>query len=281
MAYDDIEDSVDNGEPLFFYEFIYDVAPGAAYRYVADTQRRVVGGKVWQPFAIKHDEITVSGSLDKQTLTVTARNDIAITALYIAGSPSREVQVNIWRGHADTADIVMEWTGRLLNCTWKGPDIEMSCESLSTALTAIGLRRKYQRGCPHTLYGKACRAPRLAHTENGTVATVNNRLDVNVTLSGAETGFTAARLIGGVFRVTVDSGITEIRAITSATLIGGRQWRLTLMSQIPEIRTGLAVSVSKGCPHTFDACRDTFQNAANYGGCANIPEKNPFTDNQF
>lgn len=201
MAYDDIEDSVDNGEPLFFYEFIYDVAPGAAYRYVADTQRRVMGGKVWQPFAIKHDEITVSGSLDKQTLTVTARNDIAITALYIAGSPSREVQVNIWRGHADTADIVMEWTGRLLNCMWKGPDIEMSCESLSTALTAIGLRRKYQRGCPHSLYGKACRASRLAHTESGTVTTVNNKLDVNVTLSGAETGFTASNLIGGVFRV--------------------------------------------------------------------------------
>ena len=35
MSYPQIEDSVDSGKPLYFYEFIYGDAATNAYRYVA------------------------------------------------------------------------------------------------------------------------------------------------------------------------------------------------------------------------------------------------------
>lgn len=281
MSYDALENSVDGGKPYFFYEFVYDESPGGAYRYVADVQQQITGGKTWKPFAIKHGTITTAGVLDKQPVTVTARKDIPLVPMYIAGPPSRVVLVNIYRGHEDDAEIVLEWTGRLLNMKLAGAEAEFTCEPISTSLLTVGLRRKYQRGCPHTLYGSSCRASLLAHTEKGSVTQVVGTLQVRIQLTGASTGIVRSNLIGGIFRVTLATGITEIRAITEAVNNGGRRWTLSLMSQVNEILAGQAVSVSKGCGHTFEICRDTFQNVSNYGGCPNIPMKDPFRYNQF
>lgn len=283
MSYADIENSVDSGRPLFFYEFVYDAeATYTAWRYVADTEQRIYGGKVWAPFPIKHSEITLSGSLDRQTLTVTARNDIPLSNVLISRPPSRVVLLNIYRAHLGDTEMVMEWTGRVLSGNWvSSAEAEFSCEPISTSQQAIGLRRKYQRGCPHALYGSSCRADKSAHTESGNASMIEDSMTVTVALTGTDTGFNTTNMAGGIFRITLETGLMEIRAISRAEAIGPRTWKLHLIAPIYDMAAGQAVSVSKGCLHTFAVCRDTFNNAKNYGGCPNIPTTDPFVYNQF
>lgn len=281
MDYNDYENSTDLSKPLFFYEFIYNDSPGGAYRYVASQSRVIAGGRAWTPRAIVHTEITTQGNLDKQTVTIKTGKDIDLTPLFIVGPPSRVVKANIYRTHEGMTDLQLEWTGRVLNGKWAGAEAEFACEPIFTSLVTNGLRRKYQRGCPHTLYGRSCGASQLAHTERGVVTAVANSLTVQVQMNGGEIGMTAENITGGIFRVTLADGITEIRAITSAVAQGNRYWTLGLISQVSNVAAGQSVSISMGCPHTFEACRDTFQNVVNFGGCPNIPTKNPFNANQF
>lgn len=282
MSYPQLEDSVDSGKPLYFYEFIYGDAATNAYRYVAALDLTVYGGRPWTPFPIKHSEIVTSGSLDKQTLTVTAREDIDITGLVVTRAPSRVTTLNIYRGHAGDDDLRMIWSGRVLSGNMiESSEVELACESISTSQLNIGLRRKYQRGCPHALYGRACSADKSLHSESGSSTSVANSMTVSVTLTSEDRGLTEATLTGGIFRITLKNGLTEIRAITSAVNNGGRNWTLNIIAPISDMTAGRPVSVSKGCLHTFDACKNVFNNADNYGGCANIPTKNPFNANQF
>lgn len=281
MNYDEIEKSTDLGQPIFFYEFLYSDSPGGAYRYVANSERVIAGGKAWQPRAMTHTEITTQGTLDKQSVTIKTGKDVELTPLFIVGPPSRIVQANIYRSHAGLSTLQLEWTGRVLNGKWAGAEAEFACEPIFTSLVTSGLRRKYQRGCPHTLYGKSCGASQLAHTEQGKVLSVVNAVTVRVQMDGAAVGLSAGNVAGGIFRVTLADGITEIRAVTNAVAEPNRVWTLTLISQVSNMAPWQKVSMSKGCPHTFEVCRDTFQNVVNFGGCPNIPTKNPFNANQF
>lgn len=282
MSYPILEDSVDAGRPLYFYEFIYGDSATTAYRYVAALALTLYGGRPWRPFPIKHSEIVTSGSLDKQTLTVTAREDIDITALVVTRPPSRITTLNIYRGHTGDDDMRMIWTGRVLSGNMTDTsEVELACESISTSQLNIGLRRKYQRGCPHALYGRACGVDKSLHSESGSSTAVANSMTVSVSMTGDDRGLTAATMTGGIFRITLKNGMTEIRAISSAVNTGGRSWTLTLVSPIYDMTAGRPISVSKGCQHTYDACKNVFSNGDNYGGCANIPTKNPFNANQF
>lgn len=282
MSYPDLEASVDNGRPLYFYEFIYGDSATTAYRYVAALALTIYGGRPWNPFPIKHSEIVTSGSLDKQTLTVTAREDIDITALVVTRPPSRVTTLNIYRGHVGDDDMRMIWTGRVLSGNMvETSEVELSCESISTSQLNMGLRRKYQRGCPHALYGRACGVDQSLHTEYGSSTGVTDSMTLSVTMTSDDRGLTPAALVGGIFRITLKNGLTEIRAISSATLVSGRNWTITVVAPIYDMTAGRPVSMSKGCLHTYDACKNVFSNGDNYGGCANIPTKNPFTANQF
>lgn len=283
MSYPSLEESVDAGRPLYFYEFIYGDAQTAAYRYVAALSLTVYGGRPWVPFPIKHGEIVITGSLDRQTLTVTAREDIEMASLVVSRPPSRLTVLNIYRGHTGDDDLRMVWTGRVLSGTFNdNSEVEFSCEPISTSLLTAGLRRKYQRGCPHALYGRACGLDKMSHTESGAITAVEDAMDITVVLTGADHNVTASNLLGGIFRVVLKNGMTEIRAITSATADpdNARTWRITVISPIYDLTVGRSVSVSKGCLHTYDACK-AHNNSDNYGGCLNIPTKSPFTANQF
>lgn len=281
MTYPIREASVDDGRPLYFYEFWYGDTQSDAHRYVADTEQTLYAGRMWAPMPIRHSEIVVSGSLDKQTLTVTAREDIEITALVVTRPPSRITTLHIFRGHIGDDDARMIWSGRVLSGTLSGTaEVELSCEPISTSQLSAGMRRKYQRGCPHALYKKSCGLDQSLHTETGSTTAVVNSMTVDVTLTGTDRGMTAAALSGGIFRVKLENGMTEIRAISSATKGEGRTWRIKLIAPIYDMGTLRPVSISKGCLHTYDACK-TFNNTDNFGGCLNVPVKSPFAANQF
>lgn len=285
MAYDDIEQSVDQGEPVTLFEFLYGDTMGDAYRYAAtlspNTDTIVAAGMQWAPFQIRHGDITNSGNLDRAKLKVSMSIRAEIAELFKVAPPSRPVRLRIWRGHVADGDYRMIWSGRVLDAEWDGPEVTFSAEPLATSLRRIGLRRFYQYGCSHVLYGPECKASRAANTGAGRVVGSNDLRHVDVQIERTPIPLVAGHLIGGVLRLTLADGREALRTITSAQETGSNRFSIHLISALVGISSGLAVDVSRGCEHNFQTCRDRFRNTPNFGGCPNIPTKNPFTANSF
>lgn len=282
MSYDSIENSIDISKPVFLYEVVYGPSPQDVYRYIAEERDQTAMGAVWKAQNIKHGDITSAGTLDKQSLTLTARRDIDVWDLYRVGPPSYVVQLRIYRGQLDINEFSTEWVGRILLAQRRDSEVEFSCEPISTSLRNPGLRRKYQYGCPHVLYDdQSCKADVNLHTAAGSIIAIEGVTTPVVQFAGDQHGVTAENIVAGIFRTYDSKGLMIRRAIVSAEDLGNRQFRLHLMTYAPDMAVGRIANVSKGCPHTFAACRDTFNNVGNFGGCPNIPTKNPFTSNQF
>lgn len=285
MSYDAIENSIDRGEPVNLFEFIYGDGQGDVYRYAsfaALTETVTFAGKTWEPAPIRHGDITNTGGLDRSNVDISMPVTLEIVKMFRVAPPSRPVQVRIWRGHPFDDDFKLIWSGRALGPKWEDNEVTFAAEPVSTSLLRIGLRRFYQYGCPHVLYGPMCKADRAAHTAKGVVDSTPSTILVAVDLQAPLNDVGAGTLVGGVFRLTLPDGRRSLRSIIAASpgAVAGR-YVLRLMTVMPELADGMPVEVSMGCAHNFQVCRDRFNNTPNYGGFPNIPTKNPFQSSQF
>lgn len=284
MSYNAIEKSIDLGAPVTLFEFIYGQTSGDAYRYATTIDAVSVAGRYWSPHNLTHSDIVATGKLDRAELTVAARPDIEVAGLFLSSPPSQPVMLNIWRGHsieegAGWDEFIRIWVGRVLSAQWQGPEVEFKCEPVATSAKRIGLRRHYQYGCPHVLYGRACGVSELANTSQVTITAVDSQIDLRVTPSGNGPAINPAQLAGGIFTLQLPDGREAKRTIVSATAISGG-YAIRLMSALPSAVVGAWAAVARGCAHNFEACR-SFNNTSNYGGCPNIPTKDPFRTNTF
>lgn len=285
MSYNNIEKSVDLGAPVTLFEFIYGQTTGDAYRYSTTVDEVTLAGRAWRPHNLTHSDIVSTGKLDKAELTVTARPDIDVAALFLSSPPSQPVMLNIWRGHSLTAtsgwdEFVRVWVGRVLSCQWAEDKVQFKCEPVATSAKRVGLRRHYQYGCPHVLYGRACGVSELANTTQIRVIAVASQLQLTIAATGAGgPAMVASELVGGIFTLQLLDGRQARRTIVSAAVSGGGI-ALRLMSSLPELAVGSYGAATRGCQHTFAACK-TFNNTSNYGGCPSIPTKDPFHSNTF
>lgn len=293
MPFSTNEDSVDLGRPRSFFEFTYGDGRGDVIRYVSSTEVLITGrlapviamGRSWEAQSIKHGKIMASGSLDKATLEVLTTTDSEIADLYRAAPPSRQVFLDIYANHVGDNEYKKIWAGRVLGAAFTGMELSLSCEPVSTSTRRTGLRRNYQYGCPHVLYGRACGLSRIANTAKGDIIEISSGQVITWRRGNRSILIQPEEMVAGVFTVTLPSGREVKRAITGATLIpsdveGRQDVSLRLMSVIPDLTADLPVTVTRGCGHSWDACQ-AFGNTVNYGGCPNIPTKNPFTGRQF
>ncbi|QNP78415.1 phage BR0599 family protein [Agrobacterium tumefaciens] len=233
------------------------------------------------PWPIKNSAITHDGTLDKSDVTISMSLGSEIDQLFLAYPPSQVVNLTIFEGHV--GDPVTEenypaiWLGRILGSTYKKNELELSCQPVSTSLKRPGLRRNYQIGCPHVLYGSQCRASRAAATVARSVGSVTrNRVMVDGWL-GAQFGL----YVGGLLEwINSDTGVRELRTIANVLNDSG-----TSVIVIRGIARGLAagtqLSVIRGCNRQMSGCNQ-HNNIQNYGGQPFIPLENPLSSkNQF
>lgn len=235
----------------------------------------------FHPWPIKNSTLSHDGTLDKSDVTVTMSLGSEIDQLFLAYPPSQVVNLTIFEGHV--GDPVTEenfpalWLGRILGSTYKKNEMELSCQPVSTSLKRPGLRRNYQIGCPHVLYGPQCKANRAAATVTRAVASVSrNRIMVDAWL-GAQFGL----YVGGLLEwINSDTGVRELRTIAGVLNDSG-----TSVIVIRGVARGLAVgtplSVIRGCNRQMSGCHQ-HSNILNYGGQPFIPLENPLSSkNQF
>lgn len=272
MTYGAYEESPDQGSPIELYVFRVGLQE---FLYTSANTDQTVDFVTYIAEPIKRSRIDLTAELNKQHLTVEVLRSNVIADFFRFAPPDDIVAVTLLRLHEQDPDqeTVVAWIGRVLSVRWKDVTAELYCEPVSTSLRRSGLRRHYQRNCPHQLYGTLCRANRTEFRYQGQVSSV---IGLNVIVPGAD-GQDDGYYSGGYVEWVDANGIVNTRTID--THVGNT---LTLMISSFGLADGQDVEVYAGCPHTMAACDSTFNNSDNYGGTTLYqPPENPFDTKVF
>lgn len=286
MSFAARETSRYKGQPVNLYLFRYGVQAGDVYGYT-DAEQSITynagdgsGAVVYQPVAIDRGEVSASGTLDKSLLEVELPDTAAISTLFAVYPPSTVVVLTVRQGHIGDSEYLVHWVGRVLGRALNDNKCIFSCSPASTGLKRSGLRRNYQFGCPHVLYGPQCKASKVAATITRTVAGVNGSF---IQLGAAwDTAPRRPKYVGGLCEWTRADGRVELRSI----LRNDEPITLLLSGAVNGLTPGMSVKLSLGCNHKAgltDDCIALHNNILNYGGQPWIPLKTPFglTNNYY
>jgi hypothetical protein len=210
---------------------------------------------------------------------VTTPHDSELAALYLIYPPSYVTTLVMYQGHVndEDKDFRVAWSGKVLSCARKGSKAEFTCEPVSTAMRRNGLRRRYQFGCPHALYGDDCRASKVRAT---TVVTVEAVAASRVTVPAGWAGQSmSSKYVQGLAEWTSPAGTREVRTILRAEN-GGRTFLLGGSTR--GLVVGGTIALIWGCNHKAGIaaqpdgdCAPLHDNILNFGGQPWIPFKNP------
>ena len=295
MSYDYLESSRYSGTPVKLYlirgalndETTETIGPWG-FNNGETPINRVIGKKpngadhilTFEPWPIANTTISHDGTLDKSDVTITMARGSPIDDVFLAYPPSQVVNLTIFEGHmTDTpteANFPAIWMGRILSSSYtESNEIELSCQPVSTSLRRPGLRRNYQTGCPHVLYGTECGANRAAATVSRTIESIaRNQINFTGVLST-----TPERYIGGL--VEWINSVTGGRELRTISAIPANARGVVVRGLIRGLAAGATISVIRGCNRQMSGCNQ-HSNIVNYGGQPFIPLENPLSSkNQF
>lgn len=271
MTFEALEESRYEAVPVDLYKFIYGPGPTDFLAYTNAEQAITVLGVQYQPIPIQREAIKSSGTLDKASMTISTPINAGIADFFLYYPPSQVISLIIRQGHPDDLDgeFPVCWSGRVLGGSRENSTFAMTCEPVATSLKRTAMRRHYQYGCPHVLYGDGCNANKAAATITTTAITVSGNV---LTVAG---GWAADPLkpkyIGGLV-TWVQAGRAEVRTILR---VNGPLNRLTCSGRLSGLVNGESVSVTLGCNRQMTDCKDLHDNLLNFGGHPWIPKKNP------
>lgn len=275
MSFDTFEGSRELGDPVQLFKFIYGPDPSDFYAYTDHTDELTVDSITYAPVPIDRGNIDANGTLDKSAIKINTDIGAEIAEIFRVYPPAYVVSLIIRQGHIGDPDneFLVVWAGRIVAAHREGGEAVLSGEPVSTSMRRPGLRRHYQFGCPHQLYGPHCLADKPSKTLSATVASVTG---ATVTLTaGWEGAFDPAKFLGGLFEWVNDDGLTDRRTILR---VAGDT--LSLSGIAKGVAASDTVDVILGCNHKAYAeddgdCLPLHDNIANYGGDRWIPLKNP------
>ena len=264
MTYTALETSSQSGRPVELYEFMNGTT---AYRYTSADGDVSYGGNAFAAAQIARGAVEATSETARLALEITCARSLGVLALFATMPPEEVVAVTLRRLHAGDGEAITLWMGRVLNVSWNNASASIHCESVYTSLKRVGLRRLYQKGCTHPIYGPGCGLDRDDFKVVRTVATVTGTTITLSTLSGYADGYFA----GGYLELEKSAGVFERRAIRSQT---GAV--VTIGFPLPGMSSSALVNLYPGCDHSLATCDGKFANRLNYGGQPYYPDKNPF-----
>lgn len=264
MTYDSREKSQQDGAPVELYEFARNTKVWKFTSAVVDLDLSSDGTYTSAP--IDRTEVASTQEQARNAVELTVPRTFAIADLYRIAPPTDIISLTIKRFHREEEDdTVVVWKGRLLNCSFEGARAVLKCEPISSSLKRLGLRRLYQKQCPHPLYGEdGCKVDKEAHKIDTTITNIDG---VNVTVGA----LLSRPYAGGYIEREDADGNFERRFIRSFTGLV-----LTLAQRLVTASVSDAVTVFPGCDHTMQTCDEVYDNILNFGGMPFIPQKNPF-----
>jgi len=282
MTFDELERSRQLAAPLELYMFN---TGSTVYTYCNGDDDFTFNGDVYKAVPVSRDRITSSGTLDRTSLIVRIADTTEIAAV-LRGYPVSSVMTLVVRqGHAEASpDFLVAWAGRVLSAKGGNDGIrQITCQPASTSLKRAGLRRNWQYGCPHALYGPACRADQAYATVTAT-AVGSSRSTAFIADGVLTARAPLSRWQGGLLQWTDEEGAVQIRTVLRVTDQPDGTTSLTLGGPA-SFPPGTVLTISLGCDRTMNDCRTLHRprdeadygggNIHNYGGQPFIPTNNP------
>lgn len=255
--------------PIFLYDVEFGDGEIGRLRMTSAEAPVAFNGHTFLPSQVRHGDIATSGTLDKTTVELMTPRNNPLVELFRVYPPERVVNLIIYRGELDdqAAGFRAIWSGRVLNYAVEGIQATFSCEPIATSQRRPGLRRTYQYGCPHVLYGPQCRANKAAATVPATVTGIAGSV---ITLAAGWNTTPVENYLKGLVEWETPTG-TARRTILQ--VLDGQN--LLLTGVVRELEVGGSVDVVLGCNRRMNHCRDLHNNLPNYGGQPWIAKINP------
>lgn len=265
---------------IYLYYFTYYSEPNAqgslvsswAYTSYEDSVTGVPGyaGITFFPVAgITHDSVTYDSEKASGTLTVTVARDNPIALKFLSGYPAGSIYLRV---------VELDEVGGLANIIWRGRirasefvenTAKLTCTSGNEKLQRLGITVVQGTTCQWDLYGAktatgaGCGVDPATYQRDGTITAVSaDGRTLTTTLSEANGFFKAGDvLVAGQRRMCVAS-------------TGGV---LELLSAIPGVTPGTAISAWKGCDGSGASCK-SFGNYPQFSGDELPDPKNIFVE---
>jgi hypothetical protein len=264
------ESSRQKGQPIELYHFRYGTKPGAFFAQTNAERQVFVDGVTYIPTPITRSNIVVTGTLDRAQLDVMSSRNNPVGELFRVYPPAAPVNLRIYEGHLGDDDFKLIWAGRVTSVSFDQSQLKLICQPISARTLNVGLKRHWQVGCPHVLYGPRCKVPIASYLLDATVTAVSGS---EITFGAGWNGaIDPAKYLGGL--VMWPSEVVDADMRTIIKIVDSQTVRV---SYVPRgVVAGSAVQVAPGCDHTLGGdCTNLFHNSQNYGGCPFIPFKNP------
>lgn len=264
MTYAAIEASTQSGRPVEIYEFLNG---STAFRYTSADGDISYGGDTYTAVPISRAAIEATSETTRLALKITCSRDLTLLGLFSVVPPEEVVAVTVRRLHAGDGEAITIWIGRILNVTLNNDAAEIHCESVYTSLKRVGLRRLYQKSCPHVLYETECAVSRASFGSSQTVVSITGTVIELDTLDAFDSNYFA----GGYLEWESAPGYFQRRAIRM-----NAGFDATISFPLPGLSVSDVVVIYPGCDHTLATCDAKFANSENFGGMPYWPKKNPF-----
>jgi uncharacterized phage protein (TIGR02218 family) len=226
--------------------------------------------ELYTPRTLGRSESESKTQLSRANIETKFGMDDAIGRKYMTSIVDAVVTITVFQKEAETGTISVVFKGRLSSVKPAISTITLVWENFFTSLRRVGLRRRFQRNCPHVLYGRGCNLNKDDWDDAGTATVIAGTV---VTVGAA-----SARP-NGYFR----GGMLKAPDGTLRFIINHVGSSLTLVRMIASLPAALpaAVSIYPGCDRTRETCNSRFNNLPNNGSTPFIPLINPFGGSSF
>lgn len=268
MTYTSIDTSVQDGQPIRFFEF---TTPSKVYRYNDSDRELPLDGQVFKPIQIDFDEIETAIALSRNervALRVPFDCELAVDTGYLISPDFMDVK--IYRAHLQELESFRQiWSGEAMKFSTQGLFLVIETQfRLMRDFTRPLLRVFYQRICNYRLYDERCKVSKSANTTSSTISSFSP-----IAVVVADDGVGDGVLTAGTIKNT-RTGETRIVTNNISNVIG-------ITHPFSDIVVGDVVELSKGCLHNREDCSLKFSNYQNFGGFDKVNTIPPVPLNQI
>jgi uncharacterized phage protein (TIGR02218 family) len=266
VAYDDIEQSVQDAGPAELYEFITNSSTTRLTSYGSDV---TFGGNVYSSVPLARGSLEVTDlATDQQEMVVEIPEGNAVAVAYSPGIPIESLRVRVTRYHPAWGVSLQIWDGYASDMKYRGHMAAFRVPSGTGDALALEVpSARLQRLCNHILYDAQCTIDPNTKKVSTTISAIS--LDA-LTITVGTLGAVGALKDGYIKHIA--SG--EKRTITQTP--SGTD--ILIQCQFPNglLAIGNAVELYAGCDHQVATCKNSFNNVVNFGGHPYVPSSNLF-----
>lgn len=268
MAYNQLEISTDNGQPIYIYEFRLN---DNYWRYTSAAKDVQLLGQTWIAIPMEDDGIRQTSDAQSDSLNVLMPQSATVVDLFRGTPPINKMTLKIRRFHRGDDEAAICYVGEVLQVdTSNAAAAKVTCNTLSASMEQNGLRLSWSRSCPHALYNSSCRVNPADFVVEATIQGIG----VNDIESGDLARFGEDYFAGGYIEWT-----DKVRGVERRAIQAHSRSRIEIFGTIGGLSGGMIIKVYPGCARTTASCKGKFNNLANYGGIPSMPGRSPFDGN--